>query len=409
MNYKNQYVFDSEIRQEHRRCWSLFLEKVPWRPSSYHSQIVAIFFTLTSLCNVISGQVTQVFIASASDGIYTSELDSETGALSAPQLKAEFKLGGFLALHPNQKVLYATANVAKKQGGGISFAVQSDCSLTEMSRQSAGGGRLCHISLDATSQVLMGANYGDGNVVSFPLTEKGSIGKLASLQQHAGSSINPKRQTKPHAHSIYAGPDNRFAYAPDLGIDKVMVYKLDLDTAKLTTAGFTSLPAGAGPRHMKFGADGKQAYVLNELDCSISIFNRGKSGKLLAKQVVSTLPQGADKNEMTCSEIRVSPNGRFIYCANRDLTEQGRDSISVFKVNQGGALTRIQTIAAGVWIPRNINLDPSGQWLLVAGQKSNDVPVFKVDQETGKLTSTKHKIAVPKAMCIEFVKIEDTH
>lgn len=193
-----------------------------------------IFAALLALSSFAYGEKTQVFIASASDGIYTSELDSKTGALSAPKLAAEFKLGGFLALHPNQKVLYATANIAKKQGGVIGFTIDSDGSLSEMSSQSADGGRLCHISLDSTSQVLMGANYGDGNVVSFPLNKKGSIGKLASIQQHEGSSINPKRQTKPHAHSIYAGPDNRFAYAPDLGIDKVMVYKLDLDTANVT-------------------------------------------------------------------------------------------------------------------------------------------------------------------------------
>lgn len=343
-----------------------------------------------------------VYIASAEDGIYISQLDTESGSLTAPQLAAKMTGGGFLALHPTQKTIYATTDVGKKQGGVISFSINPDGSLTETSQQSAQGRRLCHISLDATSRVLMGANYGDGNVVSFPIHDDGRIGKLASLQQHQGSSVNKKRQTSPHAHSIYAGPDNQFAYAPDLGIDKVMIYSIDPQTAQLQPSGSTSLPAGSGPRHMKFGKDGKQAYVLNELNVTISIFDVEKSGKLTPKAVISTLPDNVDKTDMTCSEIRVSNDGRFIYCANRDLAQQGRDSISVFKVGKDATLTRTQTIGAEVWIPRNINLSPRGHWLLVAGQKSNNVPVFQVDPSSGKLTFTKHQITIPKAMCIEF-------
>ena len=358
---------------------------------------------LLAVSSLASAKEIRVYIASADHGIYTSLLDAQSGALTAPKLVAEIEGAGFFALHPTRKYLYATADVDKKKGGVISFSVGADGALTETSRQSAEGRRLCHISLDASSQVLMGANYGDGNVVSFPVTADGQIEKLASLQQHKGSSVNEKRQSGPHAHSIYAGPDNQFAYAPDLGIDKVMVYGIDLKTAKLKPAGFTSLPAGAGPRHMKFSKDGKQAYVLNELSVSISVFDREKSGKLMPKSEVSTLPEDVDKTDMTCSEIRVSNDGKFIYCANRDLSKLGRDSISVFKVGGDRALTRIQTIGAEVWIPRNINLSPSGKWLLVAGQKSNDVPVFSIDPTSGKLRFTDHKITVPKAMCIEFL------
>ena len=249
------------------------------------------------------------------------------------------------------------------------------------------------------------ANYPEGNVVSLPINQDGSISPLVSQHQHEGSSIHPQRQTKPHAHSIYAGPNNQFAYAPDLGIDKVMIYRITPKTAKLTPTGFAQTPAGAGPRHMKFSRDGKHAYVLNELDLTISVFSLNpNSGKLTSSSVVNTLPKEAERKDMTCSEIRVSSNGKFVYCANRDLTEQGRDSLSVFQVGDSGQLTRIQTIGAEVWIPRNINLDPSGKWLLVAGQRSNDVPVFSIDATTGKLRFTGNEINVPKAMCIEFAK-----
>jgi len=348
---------------------------------------------------------TRVYIGTGNTGIYTTLLDDKTGALTPPTLAAAVNASGFLAIHPSQKHLYSTAKLENGTGTVVAYKIGNNGELTKAGEQEVGGKNLCHISLDATNSVLMGANYPEGKIVSLPVGKDGTLGKMASLHQHEGSSAHPQRQTKPHAHSIYNGPSNKFAYAPDLGIDKIMIYAIDLKTAKLTAAGFTKSPAGAGPRHMKFGKDGKQAYVLNELTVSISVFDRdAATGKLSSKQLVSTLPDGADKDKMSCSEIRVSKDGKFIYCANRDLTEQGRDSVSVFSVGEGGKLTRIQTIGAEVWIPRNINLDPSGKWLLVAGQRSNNVPVFKVDTATGKLTYTGNKIKVPAAMCIEFKK-----
>ena len=346
---------------------------------------------------------TRVYIGSRGKGIYTTLLDNKTGALTAPTVAAEVKDSGFLAMHAKLPLLYSTAQIDNGQGAVAAFKIGADSSLTAAGQQEIGGKPLCHISLDATNGVLLGANYSEGKVVSLPVHADGTLGRIASLHQHEGSSAHPQRQTKPHAHSIYSGPSNNFAYAPDLGIDKIMIYSIDTKTAKLTAAGFSKSPSGAGPRHMKFGKNGNQAYVLNELSVSISVFDRdAATGKLTSKQMASTLPDGADKTDITCSEIRVSKDGQFIYCANRDLSEQGRDSLSVFSVGEGGKLTRIQTIGAEVWIPRNINLDPSGKWLLVAGQRSNNVPVFKIDTTTGKLSYTGNKIEVPAAMCVEF-------
>ncbi|BDS07714.1 hypothetical protein NT6N_27540 [Oceaniferula spumae] len=373
-------------------------------PGSDHHP-VRLLLPVRALASKEAINPTHVYIGTGANGIYTALLDNETGALGKATMAAEVGNSGFLALHPNKKYLYSTAQMQKGIGAVAAYSIEKDGSLTELGKQAVQGKGLCHITLDATSGMLMGANYGEGNVVSLPVNEDGSIGKLASIHQHEGSSAHPQRQTKPHAHSIYSGPDNKYAYAPDLGIDKIMIYAIDPKTAKLTASGSADAPAGAGPRHMKFGKDGKQAYVLNELTVDISVYDRDAgSGKLTSTQVVSTLPEGADKTSITCSEIRVSKDGKFIYCANRDLTEQKRDSISVFSVGDGGKLTRIQTIGAEVWIPRNINLDPSGKWLLVAGQRSNNVPVFKVDTTTGKLSHTGHQIEVPKAMCVEFLK-----
>ena len=348
---------------------------------------------------------TQIFIGTGSEGIYSTWLNPKTGALTSPQPEAKVTGSGFIAIHPNKKFLYSTAQIDKQTAAVTSYSIESNGTLSELGKHQIPGKKLCHISLDATAKVLMGASYHGGSVISLPVKQDGSLGKPASFHQHEGQSVHPKRQTAPHAHSIYSGPANQFAYAPDLGIDKVMIYSLDPKTAKIETSGFAKSPDGAGPRHMKFSQNGKQAYVLNELTVDISVFDRdAKTGKLTSKQLISTLPEGADKTKMTCSEIRVSSNGQFVYCANRDVSGQGRDTLSVFSVDTNGKLTRIQTIAAEVIIPRNIHLDPSGQWLIVAGQKSNNVPVFKINASSGKLSYTEVSITVPAPMCIVFRK-----
>ncbi|MFK7911010.1 MAG: lactonase family protein [Akkermansiaceae bacterium] len=369
--------------------------------------VYTLFVTLITTASIVTmaaAATTTVFIGTGKKGIFTATLDQNKGTLATPVLAAEVNSSGFLVKHPKNSILYSTAEVEKKAGRVVAYKIEQEGKLTELNQQPTKGSKLCHVSLDSTGKILMGANYREGYVVSYPIQADGSIGKMASKHVHEGKGAHPKRQTKPHAHSIYSGPDNKYAYAPDLGIDKVMIYQLDSATAKLTSSGSAASPPGAGPRHMKFGKDGKQAYVLNELTLSISVYDRdAASGNLKPVQLVSTLPEGETTEQRSCSEIRVSQDGKFIYCANRDLTEQGRDSLSVFSVAEDGKITRIQTIGAEVWIPRNINLDPSGKWLLVAGQKSNDVPVFKIDPNTGILSYTGQEITVPTPMCIEFV------
>ena len=363
--------------------------------------------TLLLACSALSALAeqgnTQVYIGTRAEGIYTTWLNTKSGELSKPELLVKLDKSSFLCIHPNQKTLYSCSNIDKETGAVSAFKITDNGELSDYGTEPINGKSLCHISLDATSRMLMGANYGQGSVISLSIKKDGSLGKLVSSHKHTGSSVHPSRQQAPHAHSIYSGPSNKFAYAPDLGTDKVMVYIIDPKSAILKPSGFAKSPAGAGPRHMKFSKNGAQAYVLNELTVSISIFDcNNTTGKLTLKKTVTTLPKNTDTEGITCSEIRVSKDGKFIYCANRDTAGKGRDSISVLAVDPEGALTRIQTISAEVRIPRNINLDPSGEWLLVAGQRSNTIPVFKIDTTTGKLSYTKYKVEVPAPMCIEF-------
>lgn len=342
---------------------------------------------------------TLVYVGTGADGIYTLELDEKSGALTDRQHVVKGKGMGFQEVNRAGDVIFSTYQSGEK--GAVAAYSIDDGKFTELSVQTYEGMGLCHVSLDATEKIVFGADYGGGKVVSFPV-QGGKIGEVASLMRHEGSSVNEQRQKEPHAHSFYAGPENKFAYAPDLGIDQVKFYAFD-ESGKLTDQGGFKLAAGSGPRHMKFSKDGTRAYVLNELTLTVTTFVReAGSGKLGGEKTVSVLPEGESGDQLTCSEIRVSKDGRFLYTANRDLTKQGRDSISVLAVGEDGFLAHVETTPAGVWIPRNINLSPSGDWLLAAGQNSNEVTSHRVDRKTGKLTPSGHRAEVPKAMCINF-------
>lgn len=358
-----------------------------------------ILLGVAALLSVMQAEATLVYVGTGADGIYTLQLDEKTGALSNRQHVVKGQGMGFQEVNKEGSLIFSTYQTGKK--GAVAAYAIDDGKLTEVAVQTYDGGGLCHVSIDAEEKILFGADYGGGKVVSFPI-EGGKIGKVASLIQHEGSSVNEQRQKGPHAHSIYAGPDNKFAYAPDLGIDLVKFYSFD-EKGNLTDKGGFKLTPGAGPRHMKFGKDGSKAYVLNELSLTVTTFARDKtSGKLTAEKTISVFPEGVSGDQMSCSEIRVSQDGKFIYTANRDLTKEGRDSVSLLAVGADGSLTHVETTPAGVWIPRNINLSPSGDWLLVAGQNSNEVTSHRIDRKTGKLTFSGKSAEVPKAMCINF-------
>ena len=356
-------------------------------------------FVLLALCAaVVPPTVAQrvYFGTSHAKGIYVAEFNAKDGTLTEPRLAAAAERPGFIAISPNQKYLFQT--------GVASYAIQPDGALAPISEQSTGEKGSCHVSVDATGGMLMTAYYSGGGAASWKSNADGSLSTHASLHKHEGSGQHPKRQQKPFGHSIFPNPANTHAYVCDLGIDKVMIYAMDPAAGTLTPAGEAVVPGGAmGPRHMKFNADGSLAYVLNELDLSVSIFKAVEDGQLDFVKTISTLPAGTDKTRMTCAEIRVHPNGRFIYVSNRDLEETGRDSITVFSRFEEG-FKRVETTPAQVWIPRNFNLDPSGKWLLVGGQKSKDIAIFKVNPATGKMTFTGNKAPFPGGpICIEFL------
>jgi 6-phosphogluconolactonase len=342
--------------------------------------------------------------AKPSQGIYHCTLDTKTGRLTEPELAAEISGPGFLAMHPQQGYLYAVGTLNGKPSV-VAYSINKESakpSLQFVNSIEIGDGGAAHVAVDPTGKTVLTAQYGGGSVAVFSLNEDGSLGKRTQLVKHqGGSKAVPGRQDKPHAHWVGFSPDNRFAFVPDLGLDKVMIYGVDAANSKITPNGFGVVPAGGGPRHMKFHTNGKWAYVLNELDLSVTVFDYdSKIGKMTPKQTILTVPkdQLAKEKFKSASEIRVHPSGRFVYSANR-----GHDTITAFRVNQDtGELTVIERENVRGATPRNFNLDPSGHWLLAAGQDSHTLAVFEVNQDTGELTYNRSNVTAPSAICVLF-------
>ena len=343
-----------------------------------------------------------------SKGIYRSKFDSTTGRLTAAELAAECGSPSFLAVHPNGKFLYAIderADAAKDAARGVAaYAIDARSgALTLLNEQGIGSRGPCHLEVDAKGQCLLVANYSGGSVASLPIGSDGKLGPARSHFTHAGSSVNSSRQKEPHAHAATMAPGNRFAYVPDLGIDKVMIYQLDPAKATLASAtpAFATLPPGSGPRHIAFRPDGKFAYVINEMLCTMSVFAvDAKSGGLADVQSISTLPPGETvQRGQSTAEVIAHPSGKFLYGSNR-----GHNTIVAYAIEAAsGKLTLIEHQSTLGKTPRHFAIDPSGGWLLAENQESDTVVVFRIDAKTGRLTPTGQSLAVPVPVCAVFV------
>ena len=347
----------------------------------------------------------------SSKGIYAFRFDAATGKLTPLGLAAETVSPSYLAIHPNHQFLYAVNEVANFEGqkaGAVSaFSIDRDTSkLTFLNQVSSRGPGPCHLSLDKTGKNLLVANYEGGSVAVFPVESDGRLRDASAFIQHTGSSVNKERQEAPHAHCIFTSPDNRFALAADLGLDKVLVYRFDAAHGTLTpnNPAFGKTPPGAGPRHIAFHPDGKYVYVINEIQCTLSTFAYDPAhGALRLKDTVSTLAKGYNvtANDST-AEIEVHPSGKFVYGSNR-----GHDSIAVFAVDPAeGTVNRVEIVSTMGKTPRGFGIDPTGSFLIAANQDSDSLVVFRINQETGRLTPTGQKLEAYTPVSVEFVPVK---
>lgn len=345
-----------------------------------------------------------------SKGIYRSAFDPNTGSLSAPELAAAVTNPSFLAVHPTNKFLYAVGEVSnvggKKAGGVYAFALDSKTgALTKLNAKDSGGAGPCHLTVDKTGKCVVVANYDGGSSGSLPVNDDGTLGDMASFHQHTGKGANPARQAGPHAHSANIDANNRFAVVADLGLDQLLVFKLDPSAAKLTPNDppHFSTPPGSGPRHFTFHPNGKFAYTCGELDMTaIALKYDAEKGEFTQVNVAPTIPADTPepvRKKSSTAEVQVHPSWKYVFVSNR-----GYNTIATFKVNeQTGAVEPNAHLTGDIKTPRNFAIDPTGRWVLVANQDGDSVVVFEWDNFGGNGKQTQTKVEVGKPVCVKFV------
>lgn len=335
-------------------------------------------------------------------GIYCCRYDATTGALTVRSVEPGIVNPSYLAIDAAQRRLYAVSEVLASAGGptGAIHAYAIDPvtgQLTFLNRQYTGGGAPCYVSI-AEAHVLV-ANYAGGSVAVFPMQADGSLGAATDVVQHEGSSMNAARQEAPHPHCIILDPASRYAHVPDLGIDCIVSYAFDAERGRLQAGpGCVRTRPGAGPRHLVFNPDGTHAYLISELDATVTVFTYAAStGELTPVATLDAQLEGYD-GVRSGADIHLTPDGRFLYASLR-----GTGSIVGYAVDaETGSLTNRHYASTHGKTPRNFAIDPTGQFLVAANQDSDTLVTFRIDRNTGALSDPVHIADVPSPVCVAF-------
>ncbi len=343
------------------------------------------------------------YTSTKSKGIYVYTFDT-TNADNRFVSVTKTSNPSFLTISPNRKFIYAVGenvdSTIQPIGGTVSaFSFnKTNGTLTAINTQPSGGKNPCYVTIDKTGKWIFIGNYSSGTVSMFEANKDGSINKLKQVITHEGSSINTQRQESPHVHATVLSADNKYLYVPDLGIDKIMMYAVDKKKGSLRFSAAAVSEAGSGPRHFTFHPNNTYAYLMEELTGTV-VFYEVKKGELLFKQRIGSLPKDFT-GAAGSADIHVSPDGKFLYCSNRGAS----NTISIFSIDpNNGKLTIVRHQSTLGKTPRNFNFDPSGNFLLVANQNSDEIVIFKIDKVTGLLNDTGKKISVPKPVCLQWI------
>ena len=339
------------------------------------------------------------------EGIYVYRLDESSGALEPSGKTTGIANPSYLAPDASQRFLYAVNELKSYEGeatGTVSaFAVDARTGALEfLNRQITHGTDPCHVAVDTERRYVFVANFMSGSVSVLPVREDGALVDACDVVQHRGSSVDPRRQSGPHAHSVTLDASNRFVFVPDLGLDRLMLYRFDPTAGKLSpnAAPWLGLKAGAGPRHIALHQGGAFAYLVNELDSTVVALSydssRGTFGYL---QSADTLP-GEFAGESTCADVHVHPFGQFLYTSNR-----GHDSIVIHRIDPRlGTLTYVAHEPTLGRTPRSFAIDPAGRFLIAANQDSDSLVTFRIDAQSGRLRPV-HSAKAPTPVCVAFL------
>jgi 6-phosphogluconolactonase len=333
-----------------------------------------------------------------SKGIYYATFDPQSGKFSQPKLASKIGSPGFLTKHPKHAIIYAVARW-EGEAGVVGFKLEPQGELQELNRMACPDGGACHLSVHPSGKFLLTAQYGGGSIALFPVKEDGGLETPTIIEHKGGSKVIAKRQDAPHPHWVGFSPDGKYALVPDLGLDQIVIYKVDLDKLRLLPHATADSIPGGGPRHMRFSSDGRFIYLLNELNLSVTTFawdaSKGKARRLTTTPALSEKAKSMESFN-SAAEILIHPQSPFVYSSNR-----GHDTVSVYQENSQGELQVIQVQPIRGAFPRNINLTPQADWLLAAGADSNTISAHRVDPQSGKITYQRGAVInVPSPICI---------
>ncbi|MDB6121575.1 MAG: pgl 1 [Pedosphaera sp.] len=345
------------------------------------------------------------YTGAKSEGVYAYTMDLSNGSFTPMGLVSKTPNPTFLDLDSKHGYLYAVNEIEQFEGkpaGAVSaFSIdRTTGKLTLLNQRSSGGSGPCQITLDGKQKNVLVANYGGGSVAVLPIAKDGGLGEASIVIQHQGKSVNPERQQGPRAHCMTVDAGSRFAFACDLGMDKVVIYRLDSEKGTLAPnePAFVPVKPGAGPRHLTFSPNGRQAYLINELDSTVVVFGYDPiHGALKELQTVSTLPTDFKATNYG-AEIEVHASGKFLYASNR-----GHNSIAVFAIDPAkGTLTLVEHQSTQGKTPRHFSIDPTGRFLIAANQDSDSLVVFGINLESGRLKPTGQVLKVGAPVCVKF-------
>jgi 6-phosphogluconolactonase len=363
----------------------------------------------TCLSNILFAQIEKKLVVGTytkdkAEGIYLYNFNTKT-ADATLQSFIKTTNPSYLTIAPNNKFVYAVNEDADSTANGKTGYVsafklnEQKNELIFINKQVSAGAHPCYISITKNGKWVFVGNYSGGSVSVFPVEKDGSIGLIKQNIIHIGKSVNEQRQNSPHVHATVLSPDNKFLYVPDLGKDKIMIYRFDDENGKLKLYDSATTQAGSGPRHFIFNTTGNFAYLMEELSGNVICY-AVKNGRLFQKQSISSLPKNYN-GTIGCADIHISNDGKFLYTSNRGGES---NTISIFSVNKSsGMLAFVDTQSTLGIKPRNFNFDQSGRFLLVANQSSNNIIIFSVNKITGKLSDTGKRIDVYNPVCLKWM------